>query len=207
MQIVILEYEGTFPLLMHNPAGMGSTQPGLSAKTAIPTREAEALAGLYLTDDGLFLRFPAQGCKASLVTGGGGRKFGKLSATTVVKRGVFPAEEWALLYDPETRKPLTKTDYVIDTRRAVIKSGMKSSGVQRSRPKILKWGCRVPFEVDDTIANFEVLEEIANLAGRTVGLGDFRPEKGGPFGRYTAKLVKANGNGDAHDDGKKGKKK
>lgn len=200
MQITILEYESTFAMLQHNPAGMGSTQPGLSAKTVIPTPEVEAKAGLYLTDDGKFLRFPAQAFKSSLTTGAGGRKLGKLSATTVMKRGVFPAEEWVNLYNPETGKQLTLDDYVIDTRRAVIKSGMKSSGVQRSRPKILKWGCRVPFEVDDTIPNVGVLEEIGNIAGRTVGLGDFRPEKGGPFGRYKVKLV-------GPDDGKAKTKK
>jgi hypothetical protein len=47
----------------------------------------------------------------------------------------------------------------------------------------------MPFEVDDVIGKVTILEEIGNMAGRMVGVGDFRPEKGGPFGRYTVKLV------------------
>jgi hypothetical protein len=102
-----------------------------------------------------------------------------------LKATIFPAEEWTTLLDPKTRKPIKGDQYVVDTRRAVV----QRNGVLRSRPKILAWVCVVTFEVDETIGGSQLLEDIGNLAGRMVGIGDFRPEKGGPFGRYAVRLL------------------
>jgi hypothetical protein len=163
----------------------GSSEGKLDTKK-IPTPEEEAKAGRYLTEDGKYFRFPVQAFKSSLVGGGVGRRIGKRSAISVMKATIFPAEEWCFLLDPKTKKPIPASQYVIDVRRVVLQ---KKLGVLRARPKIASWCCVVPFEIDDIIDKPELLVEIGNLAGRMVGVGDFRPEKGGPFGRYTVKLA------------------
>ena len=112
-------------------------------------------------------------------------RFGSI-ITPVLKAAVFPAEEWTTLLDARTGKPMKASEYVIDIRRVVLQ---KKLGILRARPKVMPWKCIVPLEVDDTIDNPKLLQDIGNLAGRMVGVGDFRPEKGGPFGRYTVKLV------------------
>jgi hypothetical protein len=38
--------------------------------------------------------------------------------------------------------------------------------------------------VDEDEMPIETLKEIFDVAGRSVGIGDFRPAKGGPFGRF-----------------------
>jgi hypothetical protein len=185
MRIITLEYTGTHPILMHNPAGMTRSAAGKLDTKKIPTPEEEAKTGRYLTDDKKYMRFPVQGFKSSLVSGGVGRRIGKRSATSILKATVFPAEEWVTLMDVRSHKPIKEDEYVIDTRRAVV----QKQGVLRSRPKVMPWYCLVPFEVDEIIDDPRLLVQIGELAGRMVGVGDFRPEKGGPFGRYTVKLA------------------
>jgi hypothetical protein len=185
MKLYTFEYTGTHPILMHNPAGMKGSGAGKLDTKRIPSPEDEALAGRYVTEDGKYLRFPLQAFKSSLVGGGVGRRIGKRSATSVLKATVFPAEAWVTLLDAKTKKPIKADEYTIDTRRAVV----QGNGVLRSRPLVMPWCCLAPFEVDDIIDNPELLIQIGELAGRMVGIGDFRPERGGPFGRYKVKLA------------------
>lgn len=67
--------------------------------------------------------------------------------------------------------------------------GVRGSGkrVWRSFPIIYKWETEASFTImDDTITQ-EVFEEVFNAAGKGIGIGRFRPEKGGINGRFTAK--------------------
>jgi hypothetical protein len=188
MTIIVYEVTGIRPLLSHNPAAMAEPDGKVTTKK-VPTAEDEAKAGRYLTDDGKFLQFPAGAFKKSFVTGATGRKLSKRSASAVLKGTIFPAEEWVLLLNPKTGKQIKADDYEIDTRPVVLKSMGKSVRVLRSRPKVNEWSCKVAFEIDDDILDTKNLEEIGNMAGRRVGVGDNRPESGGNFGRYTVRLV------------------
>lgn len=191
MNLLTFEITGSKPILQHNPASMGvSTQGKLDTTKKIPTPEEEAKAGRYLTPDGQYFQMPCEAFKRAFVSGGVGRRIDKRAATSVLRSAVFPAEDWVTLLDPKTKKPLPAAKYEIDSRRVSL-PGQKGAKVSviRSRPKLLSWACNVVFEVDDVIANHKVLEEIGNMAGRMVGVGDYRPEKGGPFGRFTVKLV------------------
>ena len=47
---------------------------------------------------------------------------------------------------------------------------------------------QVPLEIDTAILRPEQVDEALNLAGRIIGIGDYRPEKGGGFGRFSAAI-------------------
>ena len=183
-RIVSYLVTGTYDLLMHNPASMYYSAEGELAQKKIPTAEEEAAASRYVTEDNL-LYIPAQGIRNSIVSGGKGRRIGKLAAPTVLRAGVFPAEDRAILQDAKTGKPMTGDQYVIDVRRVVLK---KSGGIMRARAKVSNWMFKVAFEVDALVSD-GLIEEAGNIAGRIVGLLDYRPEKSGPFGRYKMKLI------------------
>lgn len=66
--------------------------------------------------------------------------------------------------------------------------GVRGSGkrVWRNFPRIDEWRGQVVFNLlADEITN-DVFEETAAYAGIAVGVGRFRPERGGYFGRYEA---------------------
>lgn len=58
--------------------------------------------------------------------------------------------------------------------------------VIRTRPVFQSWRFDVPFLLDTEVLDLSDLQRILVIAGQVVGLGDWRPEKGGRRGRFTA---------------------
>jgi hypothetical protein len=176
--VEVIEYpiEHTSPLLMHNPAGM-KVMGEVMAKKKIPTQEEEAAAGVYRLPSGQ-LYMPNDAFRSALVKAGSGRKIGKTFVTTIVKGAVFSATDAVPITSPDGT-PITTWDS-IDVRRVII----GKAGILRARPRIEKWAAVVPFEIDTEMISPELVEELLDLAGRLVGVGDYRPEKSGPFGRF-----------------------
>ncbi len=176
MQLIELEIEGVSPLLLHNPAGMRPPNATLARKN-IPEVEVEAEAGTYRMPDGQ-LALPTPAFRSCLVSGGKGRRFGKTAATTIIKGAVFAADEMTPLFDPDGTPAHT---FEIDMRRAVV----QRAAVVRARPKLPKWAATIRFEIDDEFISETQVREVLAIGGRTIGVGDYRPEKAGPFGRFT----------------------
>lgn len=171
---------GVFPLLTHNPAGM--RQASNTAKTKkIDTPEAEAAKGLYLDEKGMFC-LPSISFRNSLLTGLKGKKIGKVGAATAIQPAVFNADELTVLRDPGTWLPIV--EYAIDSRRAMI----QRQGIIRNRPRFNRWGSIVTFLIDEEVITPEQVADYLNEAGTTTGVGDFRIEKRGQFGSFTASL-------------------
>jgi hypothetical protein len=64
----------------------------------------------------------------------------------------------------------------------------KGGRVKRTRPIFQRWGLSAPFELMDDQLSFSSLQNIAETAGRAVGLGDARILG---HGRFEAKIKKA----------------
>jgi hypothetical protein len=191
--IMLAQFEvtGVSPLLQHNPQGMrgsGNTDPTVAR---VPKPEVEAEAGTYRLPDGS-LYMPSIAFRTSLLRGCKGMKIGKYSAVSRVCATAFTVEDRTPLIHPQTKEPIK--EWEVHTCRAVI----QRNGVLRSRPLIREWQAIVVLECDDRFATPESLLIFFNLAGRLAGIGDFRPEKKGPFGRYEVKLF----NGTMKDDSK-----
>ena len=56
--------------------------------------------------------------------------------------------------------------------------------IMRSRPVFKKWQLEFELEIDEMEVPNDVVKEILEYSGKRVGIGDFRPEKGGSFGRF-----------------------
>jgi len=186
MSIVKITFRltGTTPLLTHNPSGMKPSDVGIGKKK-IPTAEEEAAAGLYRNREGLFA-LPIIAVRSSLLGGCVGRRIGKVGAMRVIGPAVSYdiQDEWLPLLDPRTQVPLK--NYEIFVVRAVVN---RKSGVLRARPMFRNWMVDAPLLVDTESARAEMVLEIFTFSGREVGLGDWRPQKSGIYGKYTATLI------------------
>jgi len=181
MTVTVYEYfiEGTSPLLMHNPAGMlvpKDNKPTTKAKS-IPAPADEAEAGTYRAEDGR-LYFPMIGAKRGVLLASTGKKIGKNAAPKMVRAGLFEADERMFFYHPETKEPLF--DYEIFSASVVI----MRSRVVHHRPKVWPWAATVLFEVNDDYLAPQHVNDLLEEAGKLAGLGDWRPEKSGRYGRY-----------------------
>jgi hypothetical protein len=177
-EIVTYRVIGISPLLQNNPANfIGQTEADeLAGKKKTYNDAEEAKQRLYLDPDGLHCH-PCEAFTKAMVKAVAGKKFGKMFATAAIKGSVFITEPFALLEDA-AGKPMKR--YTIDRRPVVI----GKARVLRCRPCFTGWRVRLALEIDTAILTPAQVKESLALAGRIIGIGDYRPEKGGGFGRF-----------------------
>lgn len=181
---VTFRLTGTTPLLTHNPHGMKRADEGIGKKK-IPLAADEAAAGVYRNREGR-LSLPIIAARSSLLGGCTGRRIGKFSALRVIVPAVSydMSDEWMPLRDPETLAMLT--EYEVFVVRAVVN---RKSGVLRARPLFRKWMIEAPLLIDTESAKPSLVLEIFGYAGREIGLGDWRPQRSGIYGKYVAEII------------------
>lgn len=179
MNTITFRVVGISPLLMNSAAAFTIAADGKAKTTrSIPAPEVEAEAGAYRLADGA-LGFPAAAFKKTVVSAAKGRKVGKLGLPGIVLASVFETAELLPLIHPVTEASIH--DYVIDIRGARPQGqGM----VRRARPRIDEWAADVEFEYDEELISDELLADLLARGGRNVGIGNFRPEKTGRYGRF-----------------------
>ena len=182
LEVCRYRIEGVSSLLMHSPQALMEGRPAGPTTRRIPTPEEEAEKGAYRDDEG-FLYLPSEAFRASLMHGAGGRRIGKTAARTVLSGAVFTTSPRTHLVDPESGERLR--EYRVHVARVVV----QRSSIIRARPEIERWGCVLELEVDLDFTNPQQVEELLNISGRISGVGDFRPERRGPHGRYRAGLI------------------
>jgi hypothetical protein len=170
----------TRAMLMNNGAQVGVKKPAASKKqedeeTTYGTAEEQAARTVYWNEDKSSLCIPATNIHSAIKGVSGAYKSGKKSIKEFVAGSV--AIEPDLI-------PLGTKKYGIDTRRVVI----QKKAILRCRGKIPE-GQEIPFNilVEDDFPDREpggVMKQMLEEAGRRKGIGDFRPEKGGPFGKF-----------------------
>jgi hypothetical protein len=77
-------------------------------------------------------------------------------------------------------KPLI--DFEVDSRPVVIPS--TKGRIMRHRPRLNSWNAEFTLEIDEDTLDPVTVRQLLTEGGTKNGIGDFRPEKGGPFGRF-----------------------
>lgn len=166
---------GLSPLLTNNPIGMVAAKDS-RGKTAILGAEESAERASYRNSKGA-LCIPSAGFRAGMVKAAGAFKLGRGSLKTTAAH--IQATEELLPVLSETFEP---TDaFTVDTRRVVI----GKAGIMRSRPRYEQWSVYLTISYDPTLLTTETLQALLADAGNRFGVGDYRPERNGWFGRYT----------------------
>lgn len=179
--------EGIAPgLLMHSGASMAlaaawAAKESSGRKKVIPEHDVEAEWGVYRNRAG-DLVLPAPNFQRALVEAGKAfrsptRKMAtmtrEVAAGVIIPAGV----ESYVLVDPDG---VPIREYEVDVRRANV----QRQSIMRARPLVREWGLEARLWLDPLVVSPEVVLRVMMLAGRTIGLGDYRPERSGPFGRY-----------------------
>lgn len=191
-------------LLMHNPAGMQAAPEGPTRSgKKIPKPLEEATAALYVVPGTNQLGAAADWFReAALVAAKEFKDTSRRGNATMVQRfsaSVFQAELFFPLFWAATGKPLsadydvTNGDWEMYLKRVVV----QGNGIVRSRPLIPNreteidgqlvtnpWSCTIEFEYDTEAISPEMIAPIVNGSGKYPGVGDYRPGKKGPFGRF-----------------------
>lgn len=141
--------------------------------------EPEKIAAFhsYIDNEGNYY-IPAEHFKQSFVKGGAFVK-GKVGNSTRSMKNIV-AGMWRI---KEEKIPFRKFDEV-DVRSAV-NNNIKARVITH-RPKWNKWECEFTLLIDDDgLTTNKMIQDIIGYSGRFLGIGSYRPEHTGEFGRFT----------------------
>lgn len=137
--------------------------------------EKRALFHSYMDEKGEFY-IPSDQVKGSMINAGGMIKSKVGNAKKSMKNIVA-----AMFFIQQDKLPLNN-NWVVDKRSAVNRN--IKARVISIRPKWESWETEFILAVDnDTITN-ETIKQIIESAGNYIGIGSFRPEHNGMFGRF-----------------------
>lgn len=174
-----IQLVGESPLLQNNGASINPQKAGTRARDYDPTLEAEQR--LYRDPQTRQLGHPTLALYRAFI--GGARPF------RVRRSSAAKLLAGALQIKPVPLVPLLQPDgqpidqYQLDVRSVVV----SRQRIPRVRPRFDEWRLDLIVELDERVWEQSLVglfKEIVGHAGRVVGLGDFRPEKLGYFGRF-----------------------
>ena len=167
-----VEVKGVSPYLMHR-FGVEGADTKTQKKVGKKDYKGEVENALYKSPDGE-IYVPATQLKGSLMEAGKQmRVVGKGKATYSKLFGAV------VIIEPDTI-PMSPQKWEIDERAVVI----QRTRIIRYRPKFKDWSLKFNVVVMDDDISLEVVKEGLDIAGNYCGIGDFRPQKKGSYGRF-----------------------
>ena len=182
MKEIQIEILGRTPLLTNrftDQAQMDATSGSRSsiandAKT--PSEQAEE--SLYKSEENGEPGIPGPNILRCLIDAGKFLKQGRGKVTTQ-KTSLVPAS--VMLEEPFVILQ-TESGWKVDTRPVRIPA--TGGRILRHRACFDDWRLAFTVTLDETIITEKLFRELVGIAGSHIGLGDFRPDCKGPFGRF-----------------------
>lgn len=190
-----IRIEGTAPLITHNgAAGLDTRSPANIEKASISKkrgsnrteadedrlRELDCYTSLYLAADGS-PTFPESALRACIE--GAARK---LKQGPQVREGLIVERIEEFVYDKSLG---TTGDELAKSAQFTVGVVVQRARVLRTRAKFDEWAIVFTVEVDEELVDQQQLTAWLDIAGRRLGLGDWRPEKSGHYGRFDTAAI------------------
>ena len=188
---------GISPIIMHNgAAGLDSRSAANQEKSAITKkrganrteaddmrlRELETITALWLNAEGA-PTIPEGAIRAVIETGAR-----KVKQGPQVREGLIVERVTEFDYDKSLG---INAEELCKTVQFTVGVVVQRSRILRTRAKFDEWGATFIVEVDDELVDQEQLVTWLDIAGRRIGLGDWRPEKSGHYGRFETESITA----------------
>lgn len=171
---------GVSPLLCNRFTEAEQQQVQAGTSSAIATKNGtpreQAAPKVYLGADGKPV-IPGPNLFAAIIDAGRFIKSGKSKLTTS-RSSLVPAGLSLL----ELELPITPGKWEPDSR-AVVNPATQGRRMCH-RPRFDEWRVSFTLQVDDTFFSAGTVRALVDDAGVKVGVGDFRPSRKGPFGRF-----------------------
>lgn len=181
-KIVDVEIRGVTALLQHRFTENAEVETGKSTRRMTveegvdPRKIAEAAA--YRDPNG---RSAGSAILRALMEAAGAHKMkgSRRSAKYVVPAAVILTDDVMYLGNGS---PGEAPKLEVDSRPIVIPA--TKGRVMRHRARFNEWCATFSLEVNEEVLPTTFVHQILVEAGTQIGIGDYRPEKGGPFGRF-----------------------
>jgi len=179
--------EGVSGLIQHRFSEQSEGEVGAATRTVgighsrgTPREQAEH--GAYRHPDGT-LYHPGAAIGRLLRESGSNHKVkgSRKSVKFLVPAAILVLDDTISLHQPGNVDSKI-TDYEVDSRPVVIPA--TKGRVMRHRPRLDKWAMTFNLEVDDELLPPDFAYQLLSEGGKRLGIGDYRVERGGPFGRF-----------------------
>jgi hypothetical protein len=173
LTVVHVRIESIAPLIVnqfHEEAAESATS-GIHSRKERPSPEEDATMRLY-PQNGHGPTFPAENIRQSIIGASSRTKIGRRSATTDVAASIYIFPEMLNLAG----------EWHVDSRAVVIPS--TKGRILRHRPMFNEWSIEFDMQINADLIDARTVKKILEDAGALVGVGDFRPAKKGPYGRF-----------------------
>lgn len=187
MRQIKVEIDGTTPLICNKftDANAINGEKGTSAAfmttsdKGTPRERAEKK--LYVDEKGV-IHVPGVNIFRSLIDAGIYHKAGKSKITTQKSSIVPAAMSLEEITCPIINPNGGDSQWEVDSRSVVIPS--TGGRIMAHRPRFDRWRLAFTIEYDPGMFAPTLVRTLVDDAGRRVGLGDFRPARKGPFGKF-----------------------
>ena len=184
MQKVNVQIVGVTPLLQHRFGDSEQQEAAKATRRAsiqeeTPRSAAEKVA--YMNPKGEFY-FPGAAISRLLREAGGAHKLKgtRKSVKYVVPAAVLVLDDAVVIRNGDGKTPIA--GFEVDSRPVTIPA--TKGRVMRHRPRFDAWSATFELRVNEKVLSPEVVHQLLQEGGEQIGIGDFRPEKGGPFGTF-----------------------
>lgn len=181
LKIISITIQGKTPLLCNrftDEAQMSATS-GTRASIATASKKPKDAAAekLYQDDNGV-LGIPQPNLFRCIIDAGKFFKVGRNKVTTT-KSSLIPA---CVAVSPIFIPLIHEQPWTVDSRPVRIPA--TGGRIIAHRPKFDDWGLTFEAELDEDTMTEDLFRDIVDAAGSKIGLGDFRPDNKGPFGKF-----------------------
>lgn len=167
--------KGISPLLMNRPDLMDIDEKSKRRLAGVDKSKEDFEKKKYLNDEGLLFT-PDTHLKGALIESGKKAKVkgqGKATYSKIIGYAVLVSPS-QIVHQSQDVEPYT-----------VLAVNPNTKGRNAlTRPMLKEWELSFQIEYDSEEIPAEVLKECLDNAGRRVGIGDWRPQKKGTFGRF-----------------------
>ena len=185
MKEIRIKITGTTPLICNRFTDEAQIKANNSTSTATVGAKGspreQASKKLYIGNNGKPM-IPQPNLFRAIIDGGKFFKAGKSKVTTI-RSSLIPA----CLEIGGVEIPIkSRENWEVDTRAVRIPS--TGGRILSHRPKFNDWELEFTAHLDEEIMDSTLLREIIDASGKRIGLGDFRPDCKGPFGKFVVTL-------------------
>lgn len=178
---IYVKIEGITPILFNRFCEEEYMLKSPKNKNLLPREEAEKT--LY-KNKAAIIYIPAINIFSCIISAGIYHKLGKNKVTTQ-KSSLIPAG----LQVMEIECSLNTSDFEVDSRSVVVPA--TGGRIMKHRARLDEWETEFHLIIDETIFDERFVRQLIDDAGMKCGLGDFRPNRKGLFGKFKVTEWKA----------------
>lgn len=199
-----IKITGTSPLIMNSGRLINPLEPATKElanaygefkrdktdESFLALAQAEFIGSLYFID-GIGPVWPSDNLRSCLRNGGKKKKkVGSRAslANSVASAVLFTSTDNPLWYGKNG--PRTIEELWADENHRLIKAcGVQRAKVMRTRPVFREWEFEAEGVLDTEVIDLVDFQAVADIAGKLIGLGNWRPELGGNYGKFDAVIT------------------